>query len=686
MRASIAVLLAAGFACSTTALSPSPAYAHGGVFRGPGGQVPPALRPPGDPQPPPPPPPTGGPPPETPPPTNGGPPTSGLPVPGKPPPVTPPTDPGVGTEPLGERRRPATISFDHWEFWWAHNDAEFVRVKDALYGMRVTDESPLWVLGRSKSNVSDALRPTEKEVREVVVPALLRVMDPKADVDPDVAGAAHVALAKVTSDPAHLALLRDAVADADRPAMVREAAAIALGLVRRGERRTTFDAYELDRMRRFCLETYEDEESPTRVRGFAMLSIGLLGDQPTAEPVAPRLVAYLKDRQRGEDLPVALLQALSLQPSGAVGAETLDLLVECVLRGRIGREDASEMVRAHAALAVGRLGWDVHVAPMLNALTLRNAQSMVRRSAAIALGQLGARVDGARRAEVASALVRAAESTSDSSTRNFAIMSIARLLEADVRAQRTDVLNEGRGRAVEFLARTAQSGAPVQRPYGALALGLVANAVGDRPTVETYGDLQVRAVAILREGLADGGRDASTRAAFAVSLGLARDAGSLGALVALVADRDADTTLRGHAAVAVGMVGGAGAGEARTLEGALRERSSEELRRQAAVGLALMHARQAVDVLVAELADPDASDGVKGQVVAALGAIGDQRAIAPLSALVEDAKASVPTRALACAGLGLVGDLEVVPTLSLLSKDQNYRASPDVLTEVLTIL
>jgi HEAT repeat protein len=682
-RTSLVLVLATGVAWTAAAACAPPAFAHGGVFRGPIGGVPPGLRPPGDPTPPPLPPPTS-------PPTTGAPPEDATPPSfppsgGDPPPVT--GAPGLDTPGSGgERRKVSGLTFEDWEFWWAHNSADVLRLKAALFAMRVTPDSPIGVLGKGVGNASDATRPTETQVRAVVVPALLRAMEPKADVDPDVAGAAHVALAKVTDDPAHLDRLRAAVADPEQPLLLREAAAISLGLVRRGEGRARFSARDLDRMRRFCLDVFEDDDHPTRVRAFAMFSVGLLGDQPTDDPVAPRLATLLRERRWNDDLGVALIQALSLQPAQAVGAEVLDLLVDAALRGRLGRDDASDILRAHALLAVGRLGWDVHVGPATNALALRSASALVRRSAAIALGTLGARVDGDARAEVALALVRAAETQSDASVRSFATMSIARLLEADVRAQRTDVQNAGRGRAVDFLAKTAESGAPIQRPYGALALGFVARAVGDRPDVLAHGELRERAVALLRAGLEDRSRDARTRAAFAVSLGIARDEGSRAGLVALVGDRDADPTLRGHAAVAFGMVGGGGTREVSVLEAALRERSSEELRRQTAVGLGLVQPRRAVDLLLAELSDPDAPDSVKGQVVAALGAVGDERALAPLAALVFDARASVPTRALACAGLGLVGDLELVPSLSVLSKDQNYRASPDALTEVLTIL
>jgi len=124
---------------------------------------------------------------------------------------------------------------------------------------------------------------------------------------------------------------------------------------------------------------------------------------------------------------------------------------------------------------------------------------------------------------------------------------------------------------------------------------------------------------------------------------------------------------------------------AKALRAVVAERASEELTLHAATALGLVRDAGAVDLLVQTLRDLE-SQHAKGQVVLALSKIGDARAIEPLVSLLRDPRETAGTRALACAGLGAVGDLEWIPSLSKVSRDINYRASVDLVTEVLSIL
>ena len=92
-----------------------------------------------------------------------------------------------------------------------------------------------------------------------------------------------------------------------------------------------------------------------------------------------------------------------------------------------------------------------------------------------------------------------------------------------------------------------------------------------------------------------------------------------------------------------------------------------------------------MELLLGEL-ERAKSQNVKGQVVLALAKIGDARAVDPLVTLLEDEKQQDLTRALACAGLGVIGDLEWLPSLSRISLDVNYRASTDLINEVLSLI
>jgi HEAT repeat protein len=688
---------------ATALLAPS-ALAHGGQFRGPGGAVPPGLREPSDPTPPPPPPPSTPPPttpPDSTPPSGGPPPTT---PPSAPPPVTGPP-PVSGPEEAGPRK-PTSIGYENWTFWWGNNKDDILNIKESIYRLSFTSDNPLSQIGGARGNTADATRATEKQVKEILIPALHWAMDTKNKLHSDIESASYIALAKTTDDPAHIRLLQDGVKNEKLDKITRESSALALGLLRRGEGRQAFDARELDRVRDFLFETFENKDDDTRVRAFAMLALGLLADQPTArgntttpaggggllyapDPLTAtttaRIYELLKEKYSNVDLPVSLILSLSLQAPETVTLEMTEALKECALKGRLFKDDVNELVQSYAALALGRVGPDTYIEPMLNVLTIKGIQHNVKRSAMIALGQLGRRIDGQRRADLAGQLLKAVEAAKDASTKNFGTISLAYLLEADIKAQRTDVINARGTKVSEYLIKLGEDGNFIQRPFGALALGIVGRAIGEKADILAYGELREKALLVLRAGLEDQKMDKRSRASFAIGLGMLRDAGSKKRLVEAVSDKSEDKEFRAYSAVALGMIGEPTAEVVKAITEAMKERSSEELRQQTAVALGLLSDPSAVDVLLDELKEAD-TQNVQGQIVLALAQIGDARTIEPLVALMKDSSKPDLTRALSCAGLGLIGDLEFIPSLSRISKDINYRAAPDAINEVLSIL
>ena len=689
-------------------VSSSAGFAHGGQFRGPGGGVPPNLRDPSDPTPPAPPPPTQGPPPvtggdPTPPPT--GPVTPNQPPGSSPPPQTLPDGPAGGP---GRKTAP---SFDQWVYWWNNNNDDVLHLKESIYQLRITG-GVLAAAGGSVGARNDATRATEAQLEHTLVPALLWAMDRANRQHPDIESAGYLALAKVTNEPAHIALLEAAVQDAkgkknaEVDPIVNESAALSLGLLRRGDKARQFDAKELDRVRDFLFEVVANETLPTRTRGFAMLSLGLLGDQPTAvgaggpghgggafydvDPTAPaqtvtqRVFDLLRAKYADEQLYACALLALSMQDPATVTGEMIEVLRECGLKARLFKQPVLDVTASYAVLALGRVGTPKDIPALLTAMRVKQTSANVKRSAAISLGRLGQRIDGPERAELAVDLWRAVEATKETSTKNFGLLSLAYLLEADIKAERTDILDAKGAKVAEQLLRVAESGRYGERPYGALALGLLGRAIGERPRILEYGQLRLEAVRVLRDGLRAKSLDKRSQAAFATALGMLRDEGSKKDLVEILKDRQEDKELRGYAAVALGLIGTPTPDVTKAIKDAMREHSSEELRSQTAIALGLLGSTDAVPTLLDELKGAE-SQNVQGQVVIALAKIGDARAIEPMVALLRSDRPDL-TRALACAGLGLIGDLEWIPSLSRLSKDINYLAVGDVISEVLSIL
>lgn len=687
-----AALVAAGFLLSAPSL-----WAHGGQFRGPGGNVPPALREPTDPTPPPPPPPSSGPP-TTPPPTTPGnnPPPATTPPPTSTPTPSTPTGPDM-PGPGGQGKKSA-LSFENWIFWYENNKEDLENLKTAIYS-KVTSDNPIGVLGSGEEGGQQggATQGTASKVESHIRPALLWAMDHDNAGHQDIESASYIALAKISKYPEDIERLAKGLdlSNKNLDKLTLESAALSLGLLRRQDPAKQFSATELDKARAILFSVIENDEHATGTRSFAAMAVGLLGDQPTgsgdyagdtqaaAKATTARLWELLGQAHKDDNIPVSLLIGLGLQPKSSVTEEMLQELVNCTLKGKLGKVDCSTEVRTYAALALGRVGTPAMVKPLQQAMTARTVDRQIQRSVAIALGLLGRLVPAETRVEIAKVLKEGIDKNSDNSVRNFGIISLAYLINKDVEEGKTDVL-EG-AKAGEYLLAQAADGAPIQRPFGALALGLVVRALGDNDNrIEAYKGFKQKSLEIMRDGLQSQKLDKRSRAGFGVALGIAKDVYVRKTLQAIVGDGKEDKELRGYSAIALGLIGAGNDEIRKTLRAALEERS-EEMRQQIATALGLLKDAGAVDTLLQALKDAE-SQNLKGQIVLALAKIGDARAVDPMVNLLKDKKEGDLTRALACAGLGVVGDLEWIPSLSRISKDINYRASVFYVNEVLTIL
>ncbi len=668
----------------------SPAFAHGGQYRGPGGHVPPGLKEPGDPTPPPPPPP-------------GSPPTTGEPTtpsaPGAPPqptdpgtPTPPSTTPGDTPTPQGRRPGANSLGMDSWMFWYEYNKSQLQNLKKSIYADYDTD-SPWTSMGSGGHTTrSGRSQATRALTHSTIIPAMRWAMEMKNSDHQDTQSAAYIALAKITNDPSDIERIQAGIESKNY--ITRESSALALGLLRRARQSDQFDAITLDKVRTFLFQVFENDKHIARTRAFAALALGLLADQPTGSEryagghaTTARLFELLQRSYKHPDLRVGLLVGISMQSPETVTEEQRKLLRVCAGVGRIKNDEARRNVRQFAALALGRLshrGEDVLFLQRL--LTQRrNANANVQRSVAIALGEVGSRVSAEDRVGIANTLIDALRKKRlrDASAKNFAIISLSYLVAADVREDRTNVM--GSTKVKDMLIDFTENGSTSTRPYGALALGLICRAIGDETDVDFYGEFQAEARDILRAGLLGRKMGTRERAGFAVALGIALDDRSIKDLAEIVGNEKLDQELRGYAALAIGHIGIPQQDALTTLRKSLRQRTSEALRRSTATALGMLKDRKAVDLLLEELRLARTMSA-KGQVVVALARIGDERAIEPLVKLLKNADEHDMTRALACAGLGIVGDLEWVPSLSLLSNDINYRAAGDAINEALSIL
>ena len=392
------------------------------------------------------------------------------PVPPRPPPPPPgveaPQPPAASTPP-----RPRAVTFDDWTFWYHHNNADIERIKHTLYPRL---SGPLFKVGHGRpENIHYATRRIREAIPRDIVPALLRVVaNPKLPIE--VRSAGTIALAKVTSDPKRIVVLKQALAAEPSPVQVEaESLLLALGLLRRGHPTQQFSAAVLDDVRATLFGVFADKRREPRLRGFAVLAIGLLGDQPSADSpsVVAKLFALLAQSQDAYDPCVALLVAIGLQPRAAVTAAQREVLRRCLLEGRVRDVQVPSLARAYAAQALGRVGTADDIPALQRAMLNRRAKNRnTPCSATIALGHLSAFVDGKQRLALAKRVITNHQRRQLRDSAPFAVMALADIAIADVEAGSSDVLV--RATVGAYLERVADDGRYVQKPWAARAPSL----------------------------------------------------------------------------------------------------------------------------------------------------------------------------------------------------------------------
>jgi hypothetical protein len=523
-----------------------------------------------------------------------------------------------------------------------------------------------------------------------VVPFLRRVVDGALGTDPDLVAAAALALAKTTSEPADVERLLALSADPTRPALLREAAALAPGLLRRTDPELRFDGRMLDRVRRRCLEVYDGAtHAPRRARAFAVLALGLLGDQPRGAPdaatlpldVATALTARLKETDDVE-FEVALVVALGLQAPATVDAATVTALRDLATTGASPPRERPPVVHAHALLALARLTGAESSGLLLGFVRTRHLPGEVRQGAIVALGLVGRALDPvARTAALTEVAVHADRGNPD--TVGLALLTVGRLLGTALEDE-TDRVSLA-SPAVALLLREIADGSAGARRIACLGTGFALRAPRAATADPSRTAFRERAVAALVAAADDGSGDPELRAAALVSLGLARDPGSLPRLAALLARRDVDVALRARAATAMGLLGDATAVPLTALRAALAATSPEGVRREAARSLGMLGDASALPVLVEELR-ADLPDVVRSRSAVAVGALRRAVAVDPLIALASDRAAGDIARAIAVASLGLLADPERVRSLSRFATDLGSVAVTDALGSALSLL
>ena len=632
-----APLFAGLFAVVATTL---PLHAHGGYYRGPGTPV---VVPPGSP--------------------NSGPPTGGP---------AGPSTPGAGTPSTGAG--PSVPEEVSWQVWWELNKDPFVQQRLASSG--TTTGSDDFYLGQRRPEMkTDTLVPTDEDLTTRIVPALVALLE--RERNRDVQTACMMGLAKIGLDAPGVdleQLLSARIARDDQE--VRETAVLAIGIAGRPQALAMLSALLRDDAggRKLCGR----EQVGDRTRAYAAYAIGLLAhrsnDAACKQQAHDVLWSVLNEKDlKNRDTRVAAVTGLGLlchvdQPGHKrLAWLTAEELLEWYQRDE-GR--GTEAIQAHAPVAIGRLlgrgdsqihqRCKDHFAATLNATNKRS--NPILQSAALALGML------TRPAEVHAADAAASralqihwEKGHDRLARSFSVMALGRI--------------GGAANRDWLLAAWPRGNKTMERPWLALALGLIAAQGAARGEIDTG----------IAERLAfelPNAKKPEAMGAIAVALGLTGHQPAVSTMVTMLRDNEHDETLGGYFCIGVALLGDPSTAP---LLGSVLERSRRRpfLLLQAAVGLGRLGDREANDRLLAMLKQSE-SVAVLAALANAIGVIGDRRAIDPLVALTKDEELTKLARAFVAAALGGVGDRSPLPWNMPISRDSNYGAPVDTLSNGVT--
>jgi hypothetical protein len=604
-----------------------------------------------------------------------------------------PTTPGGGATTPGGRPRGKAAGVEKtewsWGTWWAFNRWNYLPGRNEI--LRRHHERFRVVTGEDTPEMPAWDSTRDELARKHAVPALIRVM--RSDLSPGDAGiraAAAPALARTSNDAVAVETVLLAAEDKSATDEVREAATFAAGLFRRTVAARQMEGERADALRKRLFALAENTRNPTTVRCLALISIGMLGDQPGAGPLPAglsdtrRLWKGLIQEDQGRELHVAYLAALGLEPGSAAGEETLQGLQKIVLGRRYAGRKWTELEQSHALCTLVRMGGPSWRPVLTRLYAQKRIATPVRRAAFITLGERASAYAADGRRDLVARWEDAEKAARDPLTQGLALIALARFLASDLedpegaRLVRTS-------KAPDILLREARSAPMTRIGFAVLALAIAARSA----TAESEAVVRFRAEAeqVLLRGFERSEGNAGKRAPYTVALGILRSQAAIAPLEKLVLDSNVEPLLRGYAAVALGQIGRAGPSTVAALKRAVADYKLGSLRLEAALGLAYLTGSRDSAFLRTDLERRRYTHSHQiGHVAIALGQMGDLKAIEPLSTLVLDPASDHGARGAAAVALGLLCDPEEVPSLTRLWRDVNYPARTAALHRALDFL
>ncbi len=549
-----------------------------------------------------PPPDTPTPPPPTPPPPTPGPSPTPTPTPtpdGRTPSPTPSGPAATPTTPT--RTGDGSVASATWKDWWEINKWRFT-----------------WTTQRQAVESGGTEGQSENKLVDFFIEQLGHSYF-------DVRAASAIALGKA-EDPRAIPALKELLSDGN--ATVVESAMLSLGMLKAKESVPTL------------LDVFRNQKAPFRLRVYAAISLGLVGDHSAARELVNAALAS-KEHDEVKASALLSLSLMKYEPAANVMIQVLSNTQE------------KDHVRAVAATSLGKLG--VHYVKMaqnkkvpvmkylLQILQTCKKEDEIRQSAVLAISALGPTADITQE-QLLTALLQVYEDKNDN-VKCLTLMAIAEL------ANKGKALMQAQSIFRQRLINEKNAGV---KCFACLAAGLSQ----DRESIDAL------------RNILKGGANPELRSAAAVGLGLLKDIGATEMLLEILAEKT-DKTLKGYCCISLGLMGSKDNKEALPkLKEIISTASDPELRAAAAMALTQLGDASAVNILTGLLAE--SNQYFKMSAVMAIGAFRDLATVTPLIDVFKGGSVNDETKAIIIVALGHIAEKSDTPPLKQIGLHYNF--------------
>ncbi len=375
------------------------------------------------------------------------------------------------------------------------------------------------------------------------------------------------------------------------------------------------------------------------------------------------------------------MSLLNIDPAVSTDGALLDdalRALEAYYQRELG--PGQQLIQAHCPTAITRLigrehARSGHYKELFAADLQGNGQRKrsshdIARSCALALGQLALPYDAKDDAahpdnRYSRLLLETYREHRDHQTRFFALLALGQI--------------GGELNRLQLMKEFDRGNKALEKPWAALALGVFTFGKYERQAAAGLPIEPESEISATLHRVFEDSKEPGLRSALAVALGLTKTTSAAGDMRELLLAEQHQEQLAGYLCIGLALMNDhASEPTIRAVMAKSSRRST--LLQQAAIALGKLGDKSVTDELQAMLCDGEPNLAKLAAVASSLGFIGDRRTVKPLLKMLFDDRLGALSRAFAAVALGGVADKELLPWNTKISRNLNYRAAVETLT------